>query len=247
MSGSIEQPRNIDAVIFDWGGTLSRWALVEFGEIWRMAATHLSPYLGEAPDALEQRLAQIELDAWAQMDRDHLAFTLQDLLARASAALRVDVADAIIEEASGHYLDSWLPHIEHDVEAAAMFTALRERGIRTGLLSNTHWPESFHEQMLERDGLLHLIDARVYTSELSYTKPHPEAFRAALEAVGIRDASSAVYVGDRLFDDIHGAQSAGMRAILRPNEHVPSYDVTPDATIVRLSEIVPIIDAWNAG
>lgn len=237
----------VEAVIFDWGGTLSRWALVEFAEIWRMAAVHLSPHLGEPPERLEQRLAQLELDAWERMNQDHRAFTLADLLARASAELRVDVAEAVVEEASEHYLDSWLPHIDHDAEAAALLEALRQRGIRTGLLSNTHWPEAFHERMLDRDGLLHLLDARVYTSNLRYTKPHPDAFNAALAAVGVADPTRAVYVGDRLFDDVHGAQRVGMRAVLRPNEHVPAFEVHPDAVITRLSELLPIVDDWNNG
>jgi putative hydrolase of the HAD superfamily len=100
--------------------------------------------------------------------------------------------------------------------------------------------------MLERDGLAHLLDARVYTSDLAVTKPHPDAFRAALDSVQVSDPSRAVYVGDRLFDDIFGAQRAGMRTIHRPNAHVPSYDVTPDASIDRLAEILPIVEAWDA-
>lgn len=244
MTSSRQMP--VEAVIFDWGGTLSNWALVEFAEMWRMAAVHLAPHLGEAPERLEQRLARVELDAWVQMDRDHLAFTFRDLVNRASLALGADVADAIVDEASVHYLDSWLPHIEHDAEAAPLLAALQERGIRTALLSNTHWPADFHERMLERDGLAHLLDARVYTSDLAVTKPHPDAFRAALDSIEVSDPTGAVYVGDRLFDDIFGAKRVGMRAIHRPNAHVPSYDVTPDASIGRLAEILPLVEGWNA-
>src|SRR5690606_2573863 len=114
---------------------------------------------------------------------DHRAFTFRDLVDRASKAIGADVADALIEEATEHYLTSWLPHIEHDPDAVPLLEGLRAQGIRTGLLSNTHWPADFHERMLERDGLAHLLDARVYTSDLKFTKPHPEAFQAALDAV----------------------------------------------------------------
>jgi putative hydrolase of the HAD superfamily len=99
--------------------------------------------------------------------------------------------------------------------------------------------------MLERDGLGHLLDVRLYTCELEYMKPHPDAFARILDAVGV-DAERAVYVGDRLFDDIFGAQRAGMRAIHRPNPHVPAHEAVPDATIERLSEIPGILDAWAA-
>jgi putative hydrolase of the HAD superfamily len=235
----------VRAVIFDWGGTLSDWALVEFDEIWRMAAEHLAPHLGEPAEALRRRLSQVETDAWAATASDHASFTFLDLVRRASDALGADVADALLEKATEHYLDAWLPHIVHDPEAAEMLSALRHRGLRIGLLSNTHWPAEFHERMLERDGLAHLIDARLYTSEMPFMKPHPDAFRAALAGVGIEDAREAVFVGDRLFDDVYGAQSVGMRAVHRPNVSVPSHEARPDAVIQRLSELPAIIDRWR--
>jgi putative hydrolase of the HAD superfamily len=52
-------------------------------------------------------------------------------------------------------------------------------------------------------------------------------------------------VGDRPFDDISGAKRAGMRAVLRPNNDVPLYDVVPDATIARLPELLALVDSWN--
>jgi putative hydrolase of the HAD superfamily len=235
----------VEAVIFDWGGTLSHWALVEFHEVWRMAARHLAPHLAESEDELAARLAQVELDAWSQMDRDNRAFTFRQLVDRASTAIGVDVADAIVDEASDHYLESWVPHIEHFPEVAPVLAELQRRGIRTGLLSNTHWPADFHERMLERDGLAHLLDARVYTSDLEFTKPHPSAFEAALSSVGVSDPTRAVYVGDRLFDDIFGAQRVGMRAVHRPNAHVPSYDIEPDGRVSDLTELLALVDEWE--
>jgi putative hydrolase of the HAD superfamily len=236
---------SVDAVIFDWGGTLSEWAAVEFDEVWRMAARHLAPHVGESEDALARRLARVELDAWAEVQRDHRSFGFADLVGRASRALGVDVADALVAEAEEHYLGGWLPHITHFEDAAPTLEALRRQGVRTALLSNTHWPRDFHERMLERDGLAHLLDERLYTSELPYMKPHPEAFGAALRALGIPDPSRAVYVGDRLFDDVHGAQQAGLRAIHRRNDYAPPFDVRPDASIGALAEVPGIIERWR--
>ena len=138
-----------------------------------------------------------------------------------------------LEAAALAYLDAWAPHIEHDVEAASTLEALRAAGIRTAMLSNTHWPREYHERFLERDGLAHLLDARVYTCELDYMKPHPAAFEAALAAVGVSDPARAVFVGDRPWDDIFGAQRAGLRTALRTNPLVPPYDVAPDVEIGR--------------
>ena len=76
--------------------------------------------------------------------------------------------------------------------------------------------------MFRRDGVLDLIDGAVYTSEIDWTKPHPEAFRAAMTAVGATDPARCVFVGDRPFDDVHGAKSAGMRAVLVPQQRRPA-------------------------
>ena len=50
---------------------------------------------------------------------------------------------------------------------------------------------------------------------------------------------------DRPYDDIHGAKSAGMRAVLIPNSDVPPFEeAIPDAVITRLSELPPLLDVW---
>ena len=46
---------------------------------------------------------------------------------------------------------------------------------------------TYHEEVFRRDGVLDLIDGAVYSSEIPWTKPHPEAFRAAMAAVGVDD------------------------------------------------------------
>ncbi len=234
----------IEAVIFDWGGTLADYAAIELIDMWRLAAHHLAGHIPIGEDEILNRLADVEARMWARTTTDARAASLSDLLAEATRELGADVTTAVLEEAGTRYLDAWTPHIVHDAQAVATLTALRARGLRIGLLSNTHWPPAYHEHFLERDGLGDLIDARAYTSEMAFMKPHPDAFRHALDAVGVSEAARAVFVGDRLFDDVFGAQRAGMRAVHRVNSMVPDYDVRPDATIVRLDELVGVIDRW---
>lgn len=238
----------IEAVIFDWGGTLADHAAVELGDMWRLAAAHIAGESGqpEREDEIAARLAETEQAFWATTATHQRAGTLRDLLDRATAALRVDVSEALLEEAAVRHLDSWTPHIVHDPAAPAALAELRARGIRIGLLSNTHWPRAFHERFLERDGLAHLIDERCYTSEMDFQKPHPSAFQQALAALGVRDPARAVFVGDRPWDDVYGAQRSGMRGVLRTNPLVPTYDVEPDAVITDLAELLPHVDRWSA-
>lgn len=233
----------VEAVIFDWGGTLSEYVPIEMIDVWRLAARHLAP---DREDELCARLVAVEEAFWASTATHQRSGRLSDLLAEASRQLGLDVTDAVLEEAATHHLDAWTPHIRHDPEAAPTLRTLRERGLRIGLLSNTHWPRTFHEHFLERDGLAGLIDARLYTSELAYQKPHPSAFCAALEALGVEDPSRAVFVGDRPWDDIVGSKRVGMRAVLRVNPLVEDHrDARPDAVVTRLADVVDLIEGWR--
>lgn len=246
---------SLDAVIFDWGGTLTPFSSIEMEDMWRLAAEHIvshhqvegTPDLEADEDEVTRRLMDVERAFWDRTETEAHAGTLGDLLAAATRALGVDVAEAVLEEAGVRYLDAWTPHITHDPEAVEVIAALRDRGLRIALLSNTHWPRTFHERFLERDGLAQLIEVRCYTSEMTHMKPHADAFRVPLEALGGIDPRRAVMVGDRPFDDIHGAKQLGMRAVLRANDEVPGYDVTPDAEIGALGELLPLIDGWMGG
>jgi putative hydrolase of the HAD superfamily len=233
----------VEAVVFDWGGTLSANADVDMLDMWRAAARRLAP---DRHDELVERLVQVEATAWRWTTTTQRSVTLAELLSWASRELGLDVTDAVLAEAAQSHLDAWTEHIRHDPEAVPTLRALRERNLAIGLLSNTHWPAAFHERFLERDGLLELIDARVYTSDLPWVKPHPAAFTAVLEAIGATDPRRVVFVGDRPLDDIRGARQAGMRAVLRPNAALPPGPVEPDATIESLPELVDIIDRWRS-
>ena len=232
----------IQAVVFDWGGTLSVYADVDLGDMWSLAARHFDP---SREDEIRKHLRAVEDATFARSTTDQRSATLRSILEQASADLGLDVTEAVLEEAGTHYLDAWTPHIVHEPDAVDVLRELRRRDIRTGLLSNTHWPRAFHEHFLERDGLVELLDVRLYTSELDHMKPHPSVFAEALHQLGVADPSSAVFVGDRPHDDVFGGQQAGMRTVWRRNDLVPPYDVEPDATITSLSELPDVLDRWG--
>jgi putative hydrolase of the HAD superfamily len=209
--------------------------------MWRVSARHLDPAREEE---LTAAMCAVERRFWERTTTSLESGTLADLLRAASAEVGLDVTDALLEEAATQHLDAWTPHIEHDPDAAAVLTELRDRGLRTALLSNTHWPRAFHEHFLERDGLVDLLDARLYSSELRHMKPHPSVFAEALAAVGVADPANAVFVGDRPYDDISGAQRVGMHTVLRANPYVPAYDVIPDAVIDGLPDLLVAIDGF---
>lgn len=227
----------MDAVIFDWGGTLSEWAEVDIDDMWRLAARHIDP---DREEELVRAMIEVENRSWARTRTDRRSTRLADLLAEASAAVGADVTAAVLGEAADRHLDTWTPHIRHHREAAGVLTELRAGGLRIGLLSNTHWPRHFHESFLERDGLADLIDVRCYTSEMEWVKPDRRAFDHVMTELG---AARAVYIGDRLYDDVWGAQQAGLKAVwVRNGRQIESGDAVPDAAIDSLAELPAVVE-----
>jgi putative hydrolase of the HAD superfamily len=225
----------IAAVIFDWGGTLTPWHSIDHEALWHsVCAPHFSPV--EAP-AVAAAILAAETEFWRQCAAVQHSSTLDQIFAQAGVTPHAALLDS--------YFTAWEPHTYTDPEVAPLLGALRERGIRVGVLSNTIWPRVMHERVFRRDGVLSLIDGAVYSSEIPWTKPHPEAFAAAMAAVGVTDPAACVFVGDRPFDDIFGAQRLGMRGVLIPHSAVPAHDgVVPDAVISSLSGLLSHLDTW---
>lgn len=231
----------IQAVVFDWGGTLSEYAEIELFDMWKLAAAHLSRATGRPETELTGQLLAAELRYWDGVKTSHRTGTLQDILVAESQALGLDVSRALVEETAQRHLDAWTPHIRHHADAVDTLRALKAAGLKLGLLSNTHWPEAYHEHFLERDGLLDLLDVRAYTSNMTHSKPHRAAFLHVLDRLGVAP-QHAVMVGDRPIDDVWGAQQLGMRGVWRPHSGSPAIgDVRPDAVISRLSELPALI------
>ena len=231
----------IEAVLFDWGGTLSRFANVDMLDLWRAAAQVLAP---DRVDELAAALLAAEDEVWARTGSSLRSATTHDVLAAASAAVGLDVEAAAHDVAVEAYLDGWAPHTVAREDAKHVLAELRGRGLRTGMLSNTHWPREWHERWLSRDGILDLLEVRVYTSDLEHIKPHPATFRVLLDALDVAP-ERAVFVGDRLLDDISGGKAVGMRTVHIDNAHVPRHDVEPDAHIVELTELLDVVSAWS--
>lgn len=231
----------IDAVIFDWGGTLTRWHDIDF-HAESLALARAVVDVEHPVEVSGARLHRANRAIWGRSRDQQRSATIADLFTEAGLAHDPDLLAA--------YYEFWEPHTETDPDVGPLFEALRADGIRVGVLSNTIWPRAWHEGFFERDGVHDLLDGAVYTSEIAWTKPSPHAFGAALEAVGATDPARCVYVGDRLFDDVWGAQNAGLRAIHVPHSTIPPDQVghtegEPDAVVHRLGEVLDVVRRWS--
>ena len=93
-------------------------------------------------------------------------------------------------------------------DALPALEALRARGLRIGLVSNG---QRDLDEFVSHHALT--VDVALGSSAFGRTKPHPSIFLAALERLGVEPPAAAM-VGDSPEDDIAGARSLGMRALL---------------------------------
>jgi putative hydrolase of the HAD superfamily len=241
----------VRAVLFDFGHTLVDFRRTE--EALR--------------EAYEQIRARIEAVAYMEVHElldliERVAGGVDRLVEASYAELRMeelDIAELFRQslEAIGFRLpDDTLEHIillDHsaysnsmsaDDETLDVLRGLRERGLRLGIVSNVTLRADLMRQDLDRLGIGPLMDGTAFSSEVGVRKPDPRIFLATLERVGA-DPAEAVFVGDRLVDDVTGARALGMRTVLTHQfrqEHDPG--IVPDARIDRLADLPGIVDAW---
>ena len=96
-------------------------------------------------------------------------------------------------------------------EAAGVLAALRERGVRTAVLSNVGLDP---RPALRRCGLAGLYDAEVFSFEVGTVKPDPAIFQMAADALDL-PPRELLMVGDSVEDDT-GAAHLGMRTLILP-------------------------------
>ena len=235
---------DVQAVIFDWGGTITPWHTIDLRAQWEAFASGMGA-IACARNGLAAALYTAEEQAWRRGRTDGSSARLEDVL----TAVGLDPQDEATAAGLAAYREFWEPHTFTHPHIPEVWERLRAAGLRVGVLSNTLWDAQTHRGFFARDEVLHLIDADVYSSHTPWVKPRPEIFAAAAESLGA-DPIACVYVGDRSYEDVHGPQVVGMRAIWIPHSDIPedqrvSHEATPDAVAHELSDIADIVLGWS--
>ena len=103
-------------------------------------------------------------------------------------------------------------HFELYEDVLPTLDALRDRGLKLGLLSNS---ARDLDLFVGHHGLT--VDAVLTSRAHGKTKPHETIFRRMLELLAVTPAH-ALMVGDTVEDDVEGALAVGMRAVLVDRE-----------------------------
>ncbi|GBF04952.1 HAD family hydrolase [Deinococcus aerius] len=107
----------------------------------------------------------------------------------------------------------------HDNAPMYATLAALPAGVRVGLLSNNYPVVSDH---LRRDPRFARFDALVFSNEIRQKKPHPDAFAALEEAMGV-PAASVAFVDD-VQENIDAARQAGFHGLLYHHDRHAEFE-----------------------
>ena len=218
------------AVLFDLGNTLvryyERWefpSLLERGIA--QAARHLEEdgLLRVGSDAIRERVAAENHEA-----ADCRVRPMEERLSR---IFGIDLLRAL--DLCSDFME---PIFQLGVvyeDSLPILQALRTRGVKTGVVSNTPWgcPAELWRKELHRRGLLTSLDVAVFCRDVGWRKPDRRIFDRALQEVGV-PAVECLYVGGNPNWDRVGPVRAGIPSVLVERGDY-SFDGGPSARDLR--------------
>jgi HAD superfamily hydrolase (TIGR01549 family) len=200
---------SVRAVVFDVDFTIAKPGPDLGPDGYRVLGARHGLELDPARYEAARRAALVDLKRHPELDHDEeiwIRFT-QRIIEGMGGVGDTYAAACEMEGAWAH-----AHHFELYEEALPTLEALRERGLRLGLLSNSA------RDLDEFVGHHRLtVDAVLTSRSHGKTKPHEAIFRRMLELLGV-DPFEALMVGDTIEDDVEGATRVGMRAVLVDRE-----------------------------
>jgi putative hydrolase of the HAD superfamily len=203
----------LEAVLFDYGDTLLEFRLDD--ELWLGAMRDMLAAAGGPPERAADLRGEIErrvTELTADPD-DHAELVYEEVVAGALAAVGTSPGPELLRTAIEAQHRGWLGARRLHPKAHWLLQEVRARGLRIGIVSNTFDPPDLLHADLVSDGVAERVDAIVFSSELGLRKPAPEIYRAALVALDVEPAN-ALFVGDRVREDVQGPAALGMRTCL---------------------------------
>lgn len=238
------------AVLFDYGHTLTDFIVPDealhdaYGSIRDRLAQEAIEELPQVPELVER----VAKDVSRRVDESYI----QDRL------IELDILE-LFENALGNlgftpHADTvrWVAEAEHaalipfmacSLETVDTLREIHEAGLKIGIISNAHLLPYMMLRDWDRLGFGQLVDSSLISAEVGVRKPHPDLFTRVLGDLNV-PSDKAVFVGDRLFDDVGGAHGVGMRAILTREfrQEVPDPEgEQPELVVNRIEEILPYV------
>lgn len=226
------------AVLFDLGHTL-----INYHNDWReperrAVATVSALVTGRLGDGtMREEVGAFLLEGLARAravkTNECLEVPLRSVLGECFSRFHVEGDEPLMLESLEAFYGVLLEHRELVPGAMGVLQALRDGGIKIGLVSDVAWglPSYFPLRDMKHFGLDVFFDDKVFSTDVGLRKPNPLIFDIALRNLDVR-AKEAVFVGNNLQCDVKGALSVGMVAVLKHSGYythddriVPSFKI----------------------
>ncbi len=204
------------------------------------------PLVAETRRQLGMR-AGVDLDAWAALWRDNVMDRmlgrlggLEDEIRTMLRQLGADPSPELVAELAEAETAGWTSAVTLYPETVPTLTALRERELQLGLISNCSAQAG---AVLERIGLAVRFDAIVLSCDVGVAKPDPAIFEHACRELGI-SLHESMFVADGAFTELDAARAAGMVAVKIEQDHQSGdYGTSTsfDHRIERLTEVLALV------
>jgi putative hydrolase of the HAD superfamily len=196
----------VSAVIFDFYGTLARWADSHDSNYAAVFASHgytlqpavLDGYVAryDGVEHAEHSVSEEAYEVWVRA-------RLHDL------AGACGVPDPHVEEVVDDLRASDQGRMVAYPEAEETLSSVRSAGLGVGVCSNWGWEL---DCFLREVGLLQLVDSGVTSARAGSRKPHPGIYARSVDELAV-DAADVVFVGDSWEPDVRGPRKVGMTAV----------------------------------
>ena len=236
----------LDAVLFDYGHTLLDFRFDE--DLWLGCLRDMLAAAGGQPDRAEdlrnqlrRRFAELSADP-----DDHAELVYAEVVAEALAGCGCSPGPGLLRAAIEAEHRGWASARHLHPEAHWLLEEVRSRGLRIGIVSNTFDPPDLLHADLVSDGVAERVDAIIFSSKVGLRKPAPRIYQAVLGALGVQP-ENALFVGDRVREDIQGPAALGMRTCLVTYFRVDEGDHSlADSVAASPADVLAAVDRTMA-
>jgi HAD superfamily hydrolase (TIGR01509 family) len=228
----------IDGVLFDYGRTLVTFSFPteELLAVLRKFLPRIEAALGVPAPAAEAILRDVLLPLEryvSSLSEDEVDY--MDVYRATWENAGFELPDGLLYDILDAEQMCWDRSVVLDPDTMPTLAWLGSKGIKRAICSNAPFPPEMMRRQVLSNGIAEQVDAVVFSSEVGRRKPAPEAYQAALDAIGV-SAQRTLFVGDRVREDYEGPRALGMRAvILTAHAEEPAPDGVP--TIASLNEL----------
>ena len=247
MSSKRTLPKRIDAVLFDFAGTLFDDRGLRDVHVRQLRFVAAAAGAAATDDQLRAAY-RAGMGVGFRTVATQPAYLHRALFGAAFSAManalggQIDAATE--QEAVDRQYRATIEHAQLRPGCLDTLAALRDAGRHVQIVSNIDDEQLL--PMIDRLGLAAVVDAATSSESAGSCKPDAAIYRLALGIAGV-EADSALFVGDSIGHDIVGPSAIGMHtAWLAPRPDADPGEARPDAIIGSLAEVLELVGVATA-